>query len=179
MIHREIDPHYKYRANSLNNICVPSFAILTMMYYIFLVTLVTFACGQKPNYLSGSVGHPDLAYRFRTNETSTPASLGDRLGGEGGTTPRIPVDARGDPELVNWLNTWPRENKPFWLLNYEKIEAMRNQGAAQSSNQVRNNQPVDLQQRFGASGNSRRNEPRDQRGFDTSFDYDDFGNRKN
>lgn len=153
------------------------------MYYIFLATLVTFACGQKPNYLAGSAGHPELAYRFRTNESSTVAALGDRLGGEGGTTAKIPVDARGDPELVKWINTWPHENKPYWLLNYEKIEAMRNQqvqgSAARNNNQVTNNQPVDLQQRFGARGSGRGNEPRDQRGFNPSFDYDDFGNRKN
>ncbi|XP_031342302.1 uncharacterized protein LOC116170211 [Photinus pyralis] len=153
-----------------------------MRYCVFLALTVTVALGQKPNYLAGNVGQPDLAYRFRTNETTTVQTLGFRLGDEeGGTTRKIPVDARGDPTLVDRLNTWPDKNKPFWLLNYEKIEATRNQQPQQGTNQMTNNQPVNTQDRFGSASNSVRpsNQTPDQRGFNPSYDYDDFGNRKN
>lgn len=38
----------------------------------------------------------------------------------------IPIDAHGDIALVNRLNTWPRQTRPFWLLNADQIEAHRN-----------------------------------------------------
>lgn len=75
------------------------------------------------------MGYPGLASRFRDDdaESTTADDLASRFG-EGGTTPKIPVDARGDHDLVNRLNTWPREHRPFWVLNADHIEAQRNKG---------------------------------------------------
>ncbi|XP_031342303.1 uncharacterized protein LOC116170212 [Photinus pyralis] len=146
------------------------------MNYYALLPLLTLAFAQRPGFLAGSPGSPELAYRFRTGESSTETpvpAFGNRLGGETGTTRRIPVDARGDADLVNRVNSWPRENKPFWLLNYEIIEARRNEGQGNFGNQQ-----VEVQQRFG-SPDSNRNDVRDQRGFNPAYDYDDFGNRMN
>lgn len=39
----------------------------------------------------------------------------------------LPIDALGDAQLVNRLNSLPPEQRPFWLLNYQIIEAHRNQ----------------------------------------------------
>ncbi|VEN49974.1 unnamed protein product [Callosobruchus maculatus] len=41
-------------------------------------------------------------------------------------TEPIPVDALGDHKLVQRVNTWPKENRPFWLINAEQIERHRN-----------------------------------------------------
>ncbi|XP_023036898.1 uncharacterized protein LOC6639235 [Drosophila willistoni] len=39
---------------------------------------------------------------------------------------QLPIDAHGDRELINHLNQLPVEQRPFWLINYEAIEALRN-----------------------------------------------------
>ncbi|EDV52672.1 uncharacterized protein LOC6543895 [Drosophila erecta] len=39
---------------------------------------------------------------------------------------RLPIDARGDREWVNRLRQLPLDQQPFWLLNYQAIEALRN-----------------------------------------------------
>lgn len=39
----------------------------------------------------------------------------------------LPVDARGDVNLVNRLSDLPSNQQPFWLLNYQQIEQHRNQ----------------------------------------------------
>lgn len=39
---------------------------------------------------------------------------------------RLPYDAHGDSDLVNYLNRQPIDNRPFWLINYQAIEAHRN-----------------------------------------------------
>lgn len=41
-------------------------------------------------------------------------------------TNALPIDAHGDQNYVNYLNSLPEENRPFWFLNYQAIEALRN-----------------------------------------------------
>lgn len=93
----------------------------------FVLLAVSSIAAQRGSYAgTGPIGKPGLASRFRDDsESTTAASLSNRLG-EGGSTERIPVDARGDHDLVHRLNQWPRENRPFWLINAEHIEAQRN-----------------------------------------------------
>lgn len=82
---------------------------------------------QRPGYLSGPVGYPGLANRFKDDSATTTAlDLNNRIGEQDGTTIKIPIDARGDVDLVNRLNDWPRENRPFWFINAEHIENHRN-----------------------------------------------------
>lgn len=38
----------------------------------------------------------------------------------------LPIDAHGDQNYVDYLNSLPQENRPFWFLNYQAIEALRN-----------------------------------------------------
>ncbi|KAH8388967.1 hypothetical protein KR215_009099 [Drosophila sulfurigaster] len=38
----------------------------------------------------------------------------------------LPIDARGDQAYVNHLNSLPEDQRPFWFLNYQAIEALRN-----------------------------------------------------
>lgn len=60
-------------------------------------------------------------------------SLGNRFGGNSNSVntnssgnSRLPYDAHGDSDLVNYLNRQPIDNRPFWLINYKAIEAHRN-----------------------------------------------------
>lgn len=39
---------------------------------------------------------------------------------------RIPFDAHGDTQLIDHLNQIPIDNRPFWFINYQAIEAQRN-----------------------------------------------------
>lgn len=41
-------------------------------------------------------------------------------------TNTLPIDAHGDQNYVDYLSSLPEENRPFWFLNYQAIEALRN-----------------------------------------------------
>ncbi|XP_018566571.1 uncharacterized protein LOC108907392 [Anoplophora glabripennis] len=108
--------------------------------------VVALAVAQRPSYAGTSQKvYPELHSRFKDTETSNSQSsvdtnsIANRIGEtESQTTIKIPIDARGDEELVKWLNTWPRENRPFWLLNAEHIEKFRDpQGSRNKQQQVR------------------------------------------
>ncbi|XP_055384338.1 uncharacterized protein LOC129613997 [Condylostylus longicornis] len=47
---------------------------------------------------------------------------------------RLPYDALGDRELVERLNRLPVDQRPFWLINAEAIEAHRNRSGSQANN---------------------------------------------
>lgn len=120
----------------------------------FLVVLgcvIASISAQRPSYAgSASGGVPELASRFRTNSTdsttsttttTTASGIANRAGvtdnAASSTTSRIPIDARGDADLVKRISQWPRENQPFWFVNSEHIEKHRNpQGASSGSNTV-------------------------------------------
>lgn len=38
----------------------------------------------------------------------------------------LPVDANGSYDLINRISQLPKEQQPFWFLNYQAIEAHRN-----------------------------------------------------
>ncbi|XP_014471454.1 PREDICTED: uncharacterized protein LOC106742743 [Dinoponera quadriceps] len=51
----------------------------------------------------------------------------------------LPVDARGDVDLIKRIKTWPREKQPFWYLNWQAIQAHR--GDVNNPAQVPQTQP--------------------------------------
>lgn len=108
------------------------------------------AAAQRPSYAgTGPKGFPSLADRFKDpNDT---AALENRIGEVTSTTGKIPVDALGDGQLVDRLNQWPRENRPFWLLNADHIEASRN---------TNTRRPVNVQSRSSFVSNQKRSNPR-------------------
>lgn len=68
-------------------------------------------------------------------DNANDVNFGNRFGGNGSpnnnvnnssSPSRLPYDAHGDAHLVNYLNRQPIDNRPFWLINYEAIEAHRN-----------------------------------------------------
>ncbi|KAJ3640014.1 hypothetical protein Zmor_003337 [Zophobas morio] len=128
-----------------------------MKFLVVLVAIFAATMAQRPMYAgSRPIGRPDLASRFRDpNEESTVAVF-NRVG-EDGTTAKIPVDARGDAVLVDRLNQWPREHRPFWLLNADHIEASRNSQGNQLQSrfgeETRSIRPVDQRSPFLGSRN--------------------------
>ncbi|KAK4882875.1 hypothetical protein RN001_006194 [Aquatica leii] len=120
-----------------------------MNHFLALTIFIATATAQRPSYLGGPT-YPQLANRFKTDndETST-VNVINRLGESGGTTEKIPVDARGDEELVKRIKTWPRENIPFWVLNADQIEKHRNPQGNQQAVRTQG-----TQSRFGAQQNN-------------------------
>lgn len=56
------------------------------------------------------------------------SGINNRFGEDNGITPqRLPIDALGDVNLVNTLLQRPPQYQPFWLLNWQQIEAHKNQ----------------------------------------------------
>ncbi|KAG5891253.1 hypothetical protein JTB14_019661 [Gonioctena quinquepunctata] len=127
-------------------------------YLVLLGFTIVTAAAQRPSYAgSGPVGIPKVAARFQNTaaNSATGTDLSNRLGSDNASsTIIIPTDARGDEDLVERLETWPRENQPFWLINAEHIEkqkhpnGMTNSGGQGSSQASLNNRNNFAQNRF-------------------------------
>ncbi|KAF2905022.1 hypothetical protein ILUMI_01150 [Ignelater luminosus] len=127
-----------------------------MKLLLVLSALLAVTLAQRGDFAGrGPIGYPGLAARFRNddddNSVSTPSNVGSRFN-DNRPTERIPIDARGDADLVNRLNSWPRETRPFWILNAEQIEASRNpqrQNVRPNPPYYQNDDPVDFPVRGG------------------------------
>ncbi|KAJ8923553.1 hypothetical protein NQ315_010131 [Exocentrus adspersus] len=100
-----------------------------MKSFLIFGCITALAVAQRPFYAGTSAKvYPELANRFKDPDSSSDSNtILNRVGdSDSKTTSKIPIDARGDVDLVNRLNTWPRENRPFWLLNADAIERHRN-----------------------------------------------------
>lgn len=105
--------------------------------------------GSRPN------GYKD---KLQTNNTNN-NGIADRFGentntgvvGSTGSTGQLPNLALGDREIVDRLNSFPVDQRPFWLINAQAIEAQKNQGRP-SSNPTNQN-TGEIVDRFG-SGSS-------------------------
>ncbi|KAH8371438.1 hypothetical protein KR093_007497 [Drosophila rubida] len=72
----------------------------------------------------------DVASRFGGSDSSATVPLSSSAGfAPAASTPvasALPIDARGDQDYVNHLNSLPEDQRPFWFINYQAIEALRN-----------------------------------------------------
>ncbi|TDG44072.1 hypothetical protein AWZ03_009497 [Drosophila navojoa] len=83
----------------------------------------------------------DVANRFGGGAAAaSPPSVGSTQAPASGVSPppsptpsvvrpvanALPIDAHGDENYVNYLSQLPQDNQPFWFLNYQAIEALRN-----------------------------------------------------
>lgn len=82
---------------------------------------------QRPVYAPRPQRYPQVHDRYTTTTIAPSVGLGDRAGGITTTTVRLPIDARGDADLVNQIAKWPKEHQPYWYLNWQQIEAARAQ----------------------------------------------------
>uniref|UniRef100_A0A1B0BPC2 Uncharacterized protein n=1 Tax=Glossina palpalis gambiensis TaxID=67801 RepID=A0A1B0BPC2_9MUSC len=57
------------------------------------------------------------------------------------TMQKLPLDAQGDQLLIDRLNRLPEDRRPFWLLNYQAIEAQRNSSVANVAGGSRGRSP--------------------------------------
>lgn len=105
---------------------------------VICITASQSVLGQRPPF----AGQRSNGYHDRLLNTNNPmpdrsvVPLDNRFGGSPITTSgrsdippeRLPTAAIGDPTIVNTLNQRPIEQRPFWLINYEAIEAQKNTG---------------------------------------------------
>lgn len=106
--------------------------------------------GSRPN------GYKD---KLQSNNASN-NGIADRFGentGVTGTTEKLPHLALGDREIVDRLNTFPVDQRPFWLVNAQAIEDQKNQGRPSTPT---NQNAGDVVNRFGSgSGTVSTNKP--------------------
>lgn len=119
---------------------------------VIFVTFITMSSGQRGSY-SGSrpISTGGTVPVNSANNGNNGNGLNNRFGGENNaingnfisntqlnnltpissqpaqTNLHIPVDARGDGQLVNTISQWPVQHQPFWYINAAAIEAHRNQ----------------------------------------------------
>lgn len=122
--------------------------------------------GSRPN------GYKDKLQSNNANTNVNNNGIADRFGentstgviGTTGTTEKLPHLALGDREIVDRLNSdFPVDQRPFWLINAEAIEAQKNQGRPSNpTNQnVANGNPTNaaggIVNRFGSASSGTTN----------------------
>lgn len=79
-----------------------------------LTVIIAMINAQRPFYAgSGAIGYPQL--------DNNVVQLSNRFGED----EPLPVEAKGDRNLINRLESVPIDNRPFWYLNWQQYEAMR------------------------------------------------------
>lgn len=97
------------------------------MKFLVLLSLSTMLFGanaQRGSY----AGVRPISNGIKGPFPEQPSGITNRFGEENGLTPqKLPIDALGDANLVNTLLNRPQHQQPFWLLNWQQIEAHREQ----------------------------------------------------
>ncbi|XP_026321251.1 uncharacterized protein LOC113231239 [Hyposmocoma kahamanoa] len=90
--------------------------------FVILLLVSSLVAAQRP-FFAGfrPIGYPTTA------PTTTSSDLANRFDGnnETTTTQRLPIEALGDKDLVDRLSKLPKDQQPFWLLNWQALEDMR------------------------------------------------------
>lgn len=76
------------------------------------VTITSLVQAQRPFYAGRhAIGYPEVAA----------PELSNRFGDD---TP-LPLEARGDRDLVNRIERLPLDNRPFWYINNKQYDELR------------------------------------------------------
>ncbi|KPI98640.1 PREDICTED: uncharacterized protein LOC106126583 [Papilio xuthus] len=94
---------------------------MAYMQILLIAASVGLVWCQRP-FFAGSrpIGYPEVE-----KPSTTADQLGNRFGE--GTTQRLPLEAQGDRDLVDRLSKLPLDKQPFWLINWQALEAHRQQ----------------------------------------------------
>lgn len=102
--------------------------------FVVIVIIVPLILAQRSPYAgSRPNGYKDkfVPQVQVTQPTTSDSGLLNRVGGE--TTKRIPIEAMGDISGFNLLSQRPIEQQPFWLINYQHIEAHKQKPQLQTN----------------------------------------------
>lgn len=144
---------------------------MSLSLVIFAVILLA-VNGQRSPY-AGS--RPGAGYKDRyvpqTSQStdSNNRDVEDRLGANSGTqsggttldstTQRLPFDAYGDKFIVDHYNSLPVDQRPFWILNQQQIEAHRGTPSqlSNSNTNAGTNSGTNIVDRFNDNSNNNSN----------------------
>lgn len=105
--------------------------------YIIITLLLVSVNSQRPSFAGRRVGtgYKDGLLQQTTNNDNL---IGNRNSENDNVNAiqNLPIDAHGDADLVNYWNSVPFEQRPFWLVNYKQIEAHRNTPTKQPINNL-------------------------------------------
>ncbi|CAG4951663.1 unnamed protein product [Colias eurytheme] len=86
---------------------------------VCLLVTVNLVAGQRPTFAGfRPIGFPELQ-----NKTSEDG-LGNRFGDDGTPLP-LPIEAKGDVELIKRISKLPVDKQPFWYINWKALEESR------------------------------------------------------
>lgn len=94
--------------------------------------LIMSTMAQRPSFAGNrpASGYKD-GFIQQTTSSNSNNNNGDFIGNRNGespsinTIPNLPIDAHGDAYLFNHYNSLPVDQRPYWLLNQQHIEAQR------------------------------------------------------
>jgi len=105
----------------------------------FMCVFMTVSAQRAPFAGSRPNGYKD---RLQT-DLATNNGIADRFGDNTPvSTEKLPHLALGDRDIVDRLNNLPVDQRPFWLINAEAIEAQKNQGRPTNQNNQPTNQNI-------------------------------------
>lgn len=85
---------------------------MAAMKILLVLTVIAVVKSQRPFYAGLS-------------PIGIPAVEQDLLANRFGEDEPLPIEARGDRNLINRLEKMPVDNQPFWYLNWKKYDELR------------------------------------------------------
>ncbi|XP_057653000.1 uncharacterized protein LOC130891924 [Diorhabda carinulata] len=134
-----------------------------MKFFVVIAVFIVATSAQRPSFAGSG---PKSSILGSSGSTST-VNLNSRFNTVDSTSERIPIDARGDVDLVNRIKTWPRENWPYWYVNAEVIEKQRGT-PARTNVGTKSSDTALIKNRFG--GGSGQIQVKNKLSFDTFID---------
>ena len=104
-------------------------------FFVILILIPIILAQRSPYAGSRPNGYRDKFVPQVAQTTTANPGLLNRVGNENSsstTTTRIPIEAMGDIAAFNLLSQRPIEQQPFWLINYQQIEAHKQQPQLQT-----------------------------------------------
>ncbi|CAG5094056.1 Protein of unknown function, partial [Cotesia congregata] len=111
-------------------------------YCLVLAVSIVVVQSQRPPYAGTGDRLPAVLPQYQTSNQIQDPSEGQNVTETDNriniqpNSPQIlnlPVDAHGDVDLINRIQSWPKESQPFWYLNWKQIEEHRGGPSSVSS----------------------------------------------
>ncbi|XP_026321320.1 uncharacterized protein LOC113231289 isoform X2 [Hyposmocoma kahamanoa] len=100
--------------------------IIKMVFKLLtILSLIAITYAQRPWYAgSKPIGYPSSP---ENNAPATTDELQNKSGDDDSstTTQSLPIEAQGDRDLVNRISKLPVDQQPFWYINWQALEAQR------------------------------------------------------
>ncbi|CAG9788633.1 unnamed protein product [Diatraea saccharalis] len=83
--------------------------------FVVILAAITISMAQRPFYAGvRPIGYPVMA-------TDTYSQLSNRFGEDA----PVPIETKGNVNLINRIDSLPIDNRPFWYTNWQYYDALR------------------------------------------------------